>query len=856
MGVLMHSIKRKIIFAVVLIVSMAFIVFAIYDYNVFRSAALLEIEEHSSIKVDRLAENLALPVWEIDEHWVGKVIESEMQDKRTYAVLVYSEGVLFAGKERDKSWQVVSSVNHITGDFITRSKSILHDGEEIGLVKLYVSKTFMADQLNERLLREMVTLVLLGLFISVILLLLLNRIVVRRLQHMLDATKAIAAGDYASQLQVSQHDEISMLGDGINTMKRNIQQRENRIRLLLDSTAEGIYGLDLEGRCTFANKQCLALLGYQEVDELLGKNMHALIHHTQNNGSPYQEEECYIYESFKKGEGAHIVGELFWHKDGTGFPSEYSSFPVWQDNNIIGSVVTFTDITERQQAEEKIRRYSQAMEQSGEAIVITDVNGVIEHINPAFTLITGYTEDESVGRKTSLLRSGSQNAGFYEAMWDTITHGQTWQGKIINRKKSGECYPAMLTISPIKNDDGIVTRYIGIQQNLEKFEELEAQFHQSQKMEAVGTLVGGIAHDFNNTLAGITGNLYLAKKAAKGLPDVVKRLDSVEKLSFSAAATIQQLLTFSRKGIVQMHPIAISSFLKETIKLQQVSLPENIKFELLVNDTEMQVKGDINQLQQVLMNLMNNAFDAVEGSEGPEIHVQLDHFYADADFIKLHDSITEGEYACIAVIDNGSGIQAKNLEHIFEPFFTTKEPGRGTGLGLAMVYGAVRTHAGLIDVTSSQIEPTGTTIQIYLPLLRSGEAVALDEQHDEIIRGQGETILLVDDNETVLETGRDVLEGLGYIVLTAEDGVFAIEQYQAHKDEIDMLILDVVMPRLGGVEALQAIRDINPDVKAMFATGYDKLSTLGARQNEITEKVISKPFAVSKLSQAIREVLD
>jgi len=205
------------------------------------------------------------------------------------------------------------------------------------------------------------------------------------------------------------------------------------------------------------------------------------------------------------------------------------------------------------------------------------------------------------------------------------------------------------------------------------------------------------------------------------------------------------------------------------------------------------------------------------------------------------------------VADNGSGIKAEYIEHLFEPFFTTKEQGKGTGLGLAMVYGTVQTHGGMVDVKSS---PAGTTIQVYLPLITTAGTVEVCGLPDDIVPGNGETILLVDDNATVLETGRDVLEGLGYAVLTATDGLSAIEVYQAHKEEIDLLLLDVVMPRLGGVEALQAIRDINPDVKAMFATGYDKLSMLPARGVALNEKVISKPFAVSILSQSIRELLD
>jgi len=519
-------------------------------------------------------------------------------------------------------------------------------------------------------------------------------------------------------------------------------------------------------------------------------------------------------------------------------------------------LATLVDMTERIESEANIRKLSLAVEQSGEAIMITDLQGSIEYINPSFTEMTGYAEDEALGQKPNLLKSGNQSTSFYQSMWDRLVAGEVWHGKVINRKKSGDFYPAMLTISPIKNEQGVTTNYIALQQNLEEMEALEAQFHQSQKMEAIGTLVGGIAHDFNNNLAGMTGNLYLAKKAAKDMPEIGKRLENVEKLAFGAAATIQQLLAFSRKGVVEMHPLSISSFLKETVKLSEISLPENIAFKLDVHDPDMKINGDITQLQQVLMNLINNAHDAVEDSREPYIAISLHRFHADKQFIAMHEGMNEGDYACIEVSDNGCGMGDENIKHIFEPFFTTKELGKGTGLGLAMVYGAVKTHGGVIDVQSSQGEDSGTTMRIYLPLIESADIASDNGTIDEVISGHGETILLVDDNQTVLETGRDVLEGLNYQVLTAEDGESAIERYKTHMSEIDLIILDVVMPKLGGVEALQAIRDFNPDVKAMFATGYDKLSTLAAIDQEFRERVISKPFAISRLSQMIREVLE
>jgi len=855
----MNSIKRKIILALVLIVACGFIIFEFYDFNTSQAVALAELEELSSRKADRLAESLDLPVWEIDNSWVERTIETEMADKRVYAVFVYAGEALFEGKERGGNWQPVKSANQISGDYIVRNRSIMHDGELTGSVKLYISQQFMQEELYDELIREIVSLSLLALLVVLTLIALLNRIVVMRLQHILKATKAIAAGDYSYNLDISLNDEIGMLGDGIHTMKGQIQQREQalkeseaRFKRLAKQIPVPIAYVSKTGEFEFFNDRFSETFGYSYEDLPTIEQWWELAYPDVS----YRQSVIATWEaaSRKAVERKEDIEPIEYHvtcKNGDERIVEISGVFLGED-----LLATCVDLTDRKQAEEKVRRYSQAMEQSGEAIVITDDLGVIEHINPAFTEVTGYSENEVVGKQASLLKSVSQDARSFDKMWKVISQGKTWQGKVINRKKSDELYPAMLTISPIKNDDGQTTHYIGIQQNLEKFEELETQFHQSQKMEAIGTLVGGIAHDFNNTLAGITGNLYLAKKAAKVLPDVVRRLDSVEQLSFSAATMIQQLLAFSRKGIVQMSPVSLATFLKETIKLQKVSLPENVDLQLQIIDADLKVKGDINQLQQVLMNLVNNAYDAVQQRKSPSIRIRLERFHADAAFSEQFEDIEEGEYASISVVDNGEGIHHDDLERVFEPFFTTKEPGRGTGLGLAMVYGAVKTHGGLIDVISSTDEPAGTTFRLYFPLLEAGEPISFIEVDDEIIAGKGETILLVDDNLTVLETGRDVLEGLGYKVITAEDGLQAIELYQAHQHEIGLLILDVVMPRLGGPDALKAIREMNPEVKAIFATGYDKLSTLGASKSKIAEKVISKPFAVSKLSQTIREVIE
>ena len=402
------------------------------------------------------------------------------------------------------------------------------------------------------------------------------------------------------------------------------------------------------------------------------------------------------------------------------------------------------------------------------------------------------------------------------------------------------------------NDAGNITHYIGIQQDLQEYEELERQFYQSQKMEALGILVGGIAHDFNNTLAGITGNLYLARKEASSCPRLVERLTSMETLAFRAAGMIQQLLAFSRKGEVEMRPLSIASFLKEASKLHRVSLPENISLKCDIRDHDMIVRGDPNMLQQALMNLINNARDAVQGMDQPRIAITLDRCLVDDALRKRHPDMEGHAFAHIRISDNGVGIQPEDLEHIFEPFFTTKEQGKGTGLGLAMVYGALQTHGGTIVVDSPAGQ--GTHFDLYLPLFKQATNDRAGEGLDDAAQGHGELILLADDDADVLSMSREVLERLGYRVVTAYDGLMAVDVYQERREEIALLIMDMVMPKLDGPGAYHIIREIDPAVKVLFATGYD-MGALSQIPEIGRDRVITKPFAVDDLSQRIQRLL-
>ena len=532
---------------------------------------------------------------------------------------------------------------------------------------------------------------------------------------------------------------------------------------------------------------------------------------------------------------------------------EVHSGPIeWSQQEVLYSIIH--DVTARIEAEDKLRKLSQAVEQAGESVVITDNQGVIEYVNPSFSKITGYAASEVIGKNPRVLKSGRQSKAFYEEMWASISSGKLWQGQLIERRKDGSLFPSSLSIAPIFDENRVITHYVGVQQDMTEHELLENKFRQAQKMEALGTLVGGIAHDFNNMLAGITGNLYLAKKRLGDMPDVQKKLENIDDLSFRAAEMIKQLLMFARQGSVESLPFGLTSFIKEVSRLSEASIPENITFTIKTCPEELVVRGDTTQLQQSIMNLLNNARDAVASVENPAIRLVLDEFRPDQYFLNKHPECSSSLFARMMVQDNGCGISDVDKEHIFEPFYTTKEVGIGTGLGLSMVYGAIESQGGLVEVESNA--DVGTIFYIYLPLMEEKEMMSSIEVAEEVISGNGELILLCDDNADIRETTCDVLESIGYKTVTASDGLEAVELYRAKQKDISMIVMDVVMPRLGGVKAVERIMEINPNVKVLFATGYDKDETLKSEMPSEEHVVLSKPYDIGHLSQVIHEHLE
>ncbi len=627
-------------------------------------------------------------------------------------------------------------------------------------------------------------------------------------------------------------------------MDDQLRESEEYQRTLFEQSPIGLALSRMDGQLVDVNAAFANIIGYT-VEETLN------LTYWEITPEKYTDNEQQQLEMLEKTGHYGPYEKEYIHKDGHFVPVSLNGLILERENeHYIWSSVE--DISERKEAERKTNMLLQAVQQAGEAVMITDRDAVIEYINPAFSEITGYSPEEVLGKTPEVLKSTAQEPAFYKELWNTITRGEVWQGKLIDKRKDGSFYPALMSISPIHNDGGEITHYVAIQQDMSDYKKMEDQFLQAQKMEAIGTLVGGIAHDFNNMLGAMQGNVYLARRKLEDQPEVEDRLDTIEQLGMRSAKMVKQLLTFARKDRMKMISFSLNAFIREGFNLGRAAIPENVELVFESCPEDMTIHGDATQLQQALMNLLNNARDAVAHVSQPRILCKLKPYTATADFLTAHPELKGEAFAVLTVRDNGDGIKKANLQKVFEPFFTTKGVGEGTGLGLAMVYGTVQSHGGALEVESKL--GVGTAFHIYLPLTDEGRDT-FQEKEKAVVQGRGETILIVDDEASMRSATSGVLESLGYKVLSAGDGEEALEIFRAHQKDIRLVLTDIVMPKMGGVDLARSIRLLVKKMPIIFVTGYDKDQAMSAEDRIEQSSIIMKPCPPAELSQCIRRLI-
>jgi PAS domain S-box-containing protein len=511
------------------------------------------------------------------------------------------------------------------------------------------------------------------------------------------------------------------------------------------------------------------------------------------------------------------------------------------------------ELAERKRAEENLRKLSVAVEQNPASIIITDTAGTIEYVNPHFTELTGYTFEESVGQNPSFLKTGETSSAEYRQLWETILAGGEWRGEFHNRNKDGELYWEQALIAPIRDENEKITHFIAIKEDITERKKLEGQLQHSQKMDAIGQLAGGIAHDFNNILTAIVGYASIMQLKLPQESPLRKNAEQIAATAERGASLTQGLLAFSRKQTSNPVVVDLNEIIKRVHQLLLRLISEDIHLEINLELQGLPIMADSGQVEQVLMNLVTNARDAMK--QGGNITITTESVRLNADFVIARGFGNPGKYALLTVSDSGEGMDQETVKHIFEPFYTTKEMGKGTGLGLSIVYGIIKKHNGYILCHSTV--GIGTIFQVYMPLLDEAPALnyAAVSQPEEQERGR-DAILLAEDNETTRLLGKEILEEFGYTVIEAVDGADAVAKFSEHGARINLVIMDVIMPKMNGREAYDAIRSTVPDARVLFCSGYAKDVVISQGGLEEGMNYLAKPFTPKELLMKIREVLD
>src|SRR5579872_4179157 len=652
---------------------------------------------------------------------------------------------------------------------------------------------------------------------------------------------------------------VHMLGIGVDITdlkktQQSLQEGEEKYLLLLNSTADGIYGLDLNGNCTFCNPACLRLLGYKDPKDLLGRNMHDLMHHTRADGTRYPKQECEIYTAVREGKGHHSADEVLWRANGTSFPAEYSSYPMYKAGELVGAVVTFLDISERKRAEQELRRseekYRELFENSTYGIYRSKPDGTLLDVNPALVTMLGYNSKEE-------LLARNLNCDIYEdpAARKSILASYGPSGRMdgteVNwKRKDGKIFPVRLSAGGIRGEDGAFTHFEVIVENITERRNLEDQFRQAQKMEAVGLLAGGISHDFNNLLSVIMGN---AEMLLDDRPSATQKhyADEIKNATQRAAQLTRQLLAFSRKNLLHPTVLDLNTVVRDVGKILERLIGEDVQIVRDLQSSLGSVKADQGQVEQILMNLATNARDAMP--KGGEFKVRTADAVLGPKDVALYPYVKPGRYVLLSVSDSGMGMTEEVRRRVFDPFFTTKPPGRGTGLGLATVYGIVKQSAGYIWVSSAP--GAGASFDIYLPRIdqKAPPLITELEVRSECPRGT-ETILVLEDEDSLRQVTCEFLTTSGYNVLQASRGDHAIGVAKQYKGSIALVVSDVILPDMNGPSTMAKVQALHPEAKALYVSGYAEAPVA---QKLVAEGAIllQKPQSRSDLLRKVDEML-
>jgi len=635
---------------------------------------------------------------------------------------------------------------------------------------------------------------------------------------------------------------VEFMRSVMRDMEQDLLAVGSQNKALFERNPNAVFSLDTQGLITHVNPASILLTGFSS-DELSSKALLDLY-----------EEDCKAegHNAFLgavKGDAQSVHLRMNGFNRGT--IHVFMSFvPILVEGEISGVYAVAFDISERVLAEIRLHKLSQALQQAGEPIAITDSYGVVEFANLRMHRLFDYEDGALIGTNlTSLEVCGGGESHYKGEVYSSIQDGVPYKGDFLHQTKHGKVLDLRLSCAPVHVPGAEkIDYFINIYEDMTLRREAEQITLQYQKLETIGTLAGGIAHDFNNYLGAVSGSIYMLKRESEHMPHMVERLNKLEKITERAASLVSQLMTFSRKEKLMKQVISYSNLIEETKELSQLLIPKHVTLQWHIGK-HVYINGNASQLQQILLNLLKNASDAIQNVKQPLISVTLSTIEVDLDLFQRTGLKVGDRFSMLSVSDNGCGIEDSLKDSVFDPFFTTKGVGEGTGMGLAMIYGAVQSHHGQMEFTSKKA--AGTEFRLYFPM------VSLDEPKDiaELDNEHSPTILLVDDEPLMREVGAEVLESLGYQVVTCDNGEDAVNLFREYSDKFSLAVLDVMMPRQNGVETAINLRKSSPDLPILFATGYDKHAVSDEILSQPRTGLISKPWKVEVLQATMKSLL-
>jgi len=607
------------------------------------------------------------------------------------------------------------------------------------------------------------------------------------------------------------------------------------------ASAALVYCRDWEGRILAGNQAFARKFGCLTSD-LPGRALGALVHQDDTPALRAADEELHR-EPHRTACEARWLTPQGWR------------WIAWEETALldaagrsVGARAVGHDITRQRVAEEQYFKLSRAVEQSPVAIVITDAEGNVQYVNAKFTEATGYTLEELLDDNVQVLRDGHPDENSYRQFWETVRSGREWRGELVRDRPDGKKIWESVQVSCLRNTGGEITHLLCLREDVTSRRVLEDQLRQAQKMESLGTLAGGIAHDFNNIIAVINGYAEFALLNPGDAALLQKCMREIKKASQRASGLVRQILTFSRKAEVKFAPLDLNQLTRELVALLSETFPRNLTFTFSLEENLPPLLADQNQLQQVILNLCVNARDAMPS--GGTITITTSRVEGAA----VPAAVVGGRpCACLAVTDTGTGMTPEVRARIFEPFFTTKAVNKGTGLGLAVVYGIVASHEGTIEVESEL--GTGSTFKVFLPLADSAVAVPAVVRTGDF-PGGNESLLVVDDEAPLRLLLEAALARKGYRVTCASDGLEAIEKIASPDSRFDAVLLDLNMPGANGIEVFKVIKATRPDMPVLVLTGHLTNEARSEFEAMGQSRFVKKPYTLDELGRALRGAID